>query len=58
MNTVTQKKYQSHYGSKDHSGAAYNLMKDIIKDRCIEEKIVDSDPLLTFRKNILVFLRL
>ena len=38
MKAVTQKKYQSHYGSKNHSPAVYGLMKSLIKDHCIAQE--------------------
>ena len=46
MNAVTQKKYQSCWGSKRHSADVYEIMKDLIVDHCIKERVVESDPLL------------
>ncbi|KAL3910329.1 MAG: hypothetical protein SGARI_002176, partial [Bacillariaceae sp.] len=46
MQAVTQKKYQTHFGSKGHSPDVYNLMNDLIRDHCIKEKVVESDPRL------------
>ena len=34
MNAVTQKKYQSHNGSKRHPYDVYNLMKELMKENC------------------------
>jgi len=55
MNAVTQKKYQSHYGSKDHSPDVYNLMRTLIKENCIDNKLVDTNPLLAMEMCLGVF---
>lgn len=46
MKAVSQKKYQTHYGSKSHSAHVYYLMKNLIQENCIESKIIESDPRL------------
>ena len=46
MHAVTQKKYQSHWGSKSHSGDVYRLMQELIYDHCLKPNIVETDPLL------------
>ena len=55
MNAVAQKKYQTHYGSKRHSPDVYNLMKDLIKERIIDGKIADDDPILAVTMATAVF---
>lgn len=38
IQAVSQKKYQSRFGSKDHAGAVYGLMKTLVEDHCIKDK--------------------
>ena len=42
----TRVKYQSHYGSKNHSADVDGLMRNFIKEHCIDGKVIDSDPIL------------
>jgi len=55
MNAVTQKKYQSHYGSKNHSPDVYNLMRTLIKENCVDNKLVDTNPSLAVEMCLGVF---
>jgi hypothetical protein len=40
----TQKKYQSHYGSKCHSPEVYDLLSKIVREECISKGYVETDP--------------
>ena len=55
MRAVSQKKYQTYYGSKDHAPDVYRMMRDFIKDHCIDGKIVNSDPMLALEMCTAVF---
>ena len=58
IESCSQKKYQSHYGSKCHSPEVYSCVNDIIQNECFEKKYVESDPLfaLDIAKSALVCL--
>lgn len=55
MRAVSQKKYQTYYGSKGHAPDVYKMMRDFIKEHCIDGKIVDSDPMLALEMSTAVF---
>jgi len=59
IESCRQKKYQSHYGSKDHAPEVYSCIQDIIDNECFEKKYVESDPLfaLEIAKSALVSLK-
>jgi hypothetical protein len=40
----TQKKFQSHYGSKCHSPEVYELLSNVVRDECISKGYVETDP--------------
>jgi hypothetical protein len=47
IEAVQQKKYQSNYGSKDHSVDVYMLMKTLIQEEVLDNKaIITNDPIL------------
>jgi hypothetical protein len=47
IEAVRQKKFQSHYGSKNHSGAVFGLMGTLIQEEVLDnEAIITSDPIL------------
>jgi hypothetical protein len=47
IESVRQKKYQSHYGSKNHSGDVYGLMGSLIQEEVLDNKeIMTNDPTL------------
>ena len=48
IHSVSQKKYQTHYGSKDHAPATYNYMRNLLKEQCIDSKLIQSDPRTAF----------
>ena len=43
---LTQKRFQSHYGAKDHAPEVYRLMRDLIVTHCIEENMIETNPRL------------
>ena len=45
----TQKKYESHYGSKCHAPDLYSLINDLIQKECIEKGFATSDPLFALK---------
>jgi hypothetical protein len=47
IEAVRQKKFQSHYGSKNHSGEVYGLMGTLIQEELLDNKaIITNDPTL------------
>jgi hypothetical protein len=40
----TQKKFQSHYGSKCHSPEVYELLSNVVMDECISKGYVKTEP--------------
>jgi hypothetical protein len=47
IESVRQKKYQSHYGSKTHSGAVYMVMETLIQEEVLDnEAMITNDPIL------------
>jgi hypothetical protein len=47
IEAVRQKKFQSNYGSKNHSGEVFGLMGTLIQEEVLDnEEIITSDPML------------
>ena len=40
----TQKKFQSHYGSKCHAPEVYELLSNVVENECISKGYVETDP--------------
>jgi hypothetical protein len=48
MHAVKQKRYQTKYGSKNHSPAVCMLLEQLINEHCIDSKMVETDPLYAY----------
>ncbi len=48
IKAVSQKKYQSHYGSKGHAGDVFEMLINLIDQFCIENNKIQTDPILAF----------
>jgi len=49
IKSVSQKKYQTNYGSKEHAPDVFDMLKKLLNEFCIENKIFETDPMLAFR---------
>ena len=58
IESVKQKKYQSHYGSKTHAPDVYSFTEGLIRNECFDKGYAESDPLfaLSIAKSALVSL--
>jgi hypothetical protein len=48
IHAVNQKKYQTQYGSKDHTPDVFMLLRRLFQEHCIDSKIAETDPLTAF----------
>jgi hypothetical protein len=44
MESHTQKRFQSHYGSKCHSPEVYELLLNVVSEECVSKGYVKTDP--------------
>ena len=49
IKSVSQKKYQTNYGSKSHCPDVFEMLTKLMKEFCIESEKLETDPMLAFR---------